>query len=69
MGRGKNDLATRITAKAQVDYSKRPRRSRRRKPRCGIAELNRRMVESANLKDNLEDSLNVVVNQLDSWVK
>jgi chromosome segregation ATPase len=69
----KNDLAARYrTAKAQVDYLEKTKAFEEKEVSsldAGIAELNRRMVESANLKDNLEDSLNVVVNQLDSWVK
>ena len=69
----KSDLAARYrAAKAQVDYSRRPRRFEENEVGSldeGIVELNRRMIESATLKDNLEDSLNVVVSHLDDLVK
>lgn len=69
----KNDLAARYkAAKAQVDYLEKTKAFEQNEVGeldKGIAELNRRMVESAKLKDNLEDSLNVVVNKLDGFIK
>lgn len=69
----KTDLAARYrAAKAQVDYLEKTKDFEEKEVGsldAGIAELNRRMVESARLKDNLEDSLNVVVGRLDNWVK
>src|SRR5262245_12835994 len=69
----KNDLAARYrAAKSQVDYLEKTKNFEENEVHsleAGIAELNRRMVESAKLKDNLEDSLNVVVNRLDHFVK
>jgi septal ring factor EnvC (AmiA/AmiB activator) len=69
----KNDLAARYrAAKAQVDYLEKTKAFEQNEVSeldKGIAELNRRMIESAKLKDNLEDSLNVVVNHLDNFIK
>lgn len=69
----KSDYAARYrAAKAQVDYLEKTKAFEEKEVGsldAGIAELERRMVESAKLKDNLEDSLNVVVNRLDGWVK
>jgi hypothetical protein len=69
----KSDYAARYrAAKAQVDYLEKTKAFEEKEVSsldAGIAELERRMVESAKLKDNLEDSLNVVVNRLDEWVK
>lgn len=69
----KNDLAARYrAAKAQVDYLEKTKALEQNEVGeldKGIAELNRRMVESAKLKDNLDDSLNVVVNKLDGFIK
>ena len=69
----KSDYAARYrAAKAQVDYLEKTKAFEQKEVSsldAGIAELERRMVESAKLKDNLEDSLNVVVNRLDGWVK
>lgn len=69
----KSDYAARYrAAKAQVDYLEKTKAFEQKEVGsldAGIAELERRMVESARLKDNLEDSLNVVVNRLDEWVK
>ena len=69
----KSDYAARYrAAKAQVDYLEKTKAFEEKEVSSldtGIAELERRMVESAKLKDNLEDSLNVVVNRLDEWVK
>jgi hypothetical protein len=69
----KSDYAARYrAAKAQVDYLEKTRAFEEKEVGsldAGISELERRMVESARLKDNLEDSLNVVVNRLDAWVK
>jgi len=69
----KNDYTARYrAAKAQVDYLEKTKAFEQNEVAsldAGIAELNRRMVESAKLKDNLEDSLNVVVDRLDGWVK
>ena len=69
----KNDLGARYrAAKAQVDYLEKTRAFEENEVGeldKGIAELNRRMIESAKLKDNLEDSLNVVVSHLDNFIK
>jgi hypothetical protein len=69
----KSDLAARYrAAKAQVDYLEKTKTFEENEVGeldKGIAELSRRMVESAKLKDNLEDSLNVVVNRLDGYIK
>ncbi len=69
----KSDFAARYrAAKAQVDYLEKTKAFEEKEVSsldAGIAELDRRMVESAHLKDNLEDSLNVVVSRLDDWVK
>jgi len=69
----KNDLGARYrAAKAQVDYLEKTKAFEQNEVSeldKGIAELNRRMVESAKLKDNLEDSLNVVVSHLDNYIK
>ncbi|HKW13190.1 MAG TPA: DUF3450 domain-containing protein [Candidatus Krumholzibacteria bacterium] len=69
----KNDLGARYrAAKAQVDYLEKTKAFEQNEVSeldKGIAELNRRMVESAKLKDNLEDSLNVVVTHLDNFIK
>jgi hypothetical protein len=69
----KSDFAARYrAAKAQVDYLEKTKAFEQNEVSsldAGIAELNRRMVESAKLKDNLEDSLNVVVDHLDHWIQ
>jgi chromosome segregation ATPase len=68
----KNDLTARYrAAKAQVDYLEKTKAFEQNEVASldkGIAELERRMVESGRLKDNLEDSLNVVMGHLDTWV-
>jgi len=68
----KGDLAARYrAAKAQVDYLEKTKAFEEKEVGSldtGIAELERRMVESAHLKDNLEDSLNVVVGHLENYV-
>ena len=69
----KSDYAARYrAAKAQVAYLEKSKAFEEKEVAsldAGIAELDRRMIESARLKDNLEDSLNVVIDRLDSWVK
>ena len=68
----KNDLTARYrAAMAQVDYLDKTRAFEQKEVNsldASIAELNRRMVESVKLKDNLEDTLNVVVDHLENRV-
>ena len=68
----KSDLAARYrNAKAQVDYLEKKKAFENKELDeldKGIAELNRRMVESVRLNDSLDDSLNAVMNHLESWV-
>jgi len=68
----KNDLGARYrAAKAQVDYLEKTKAFEEKEVGsldAGISELERRMVESVRLKDNLEDSLNVVVGHLENYV-
>jgi hypothetical protein len=69
----KSDLAARYrSAKAQVDYLEKKKTFEEKEVselNEGIAELERRMVESVRLNDSLQDSLNAVVTQLENWVR
>lgn len=68
----KSDLGARYrSAKAQVEYLEKKKAFEEKEAAeldKGIAELERRMVESVRLQDGLQDSLNVVVSQLETWV-
>jgi len=58
-------------ARAQVDYLQKRKDFEEKEVRAldeGIAEMNRRLIESVRLQDNLEDSLNAVIGRLDQWV-
>ncbi len=66
------DLAARYrSAKAQVDYLEKRKAFEEKEVAAldeGIAELERRMVESVRLNDSLEDTLNAVMERLETWV-
>jgi hypothetical protein len=68
----KADLAARYrSAKAQVEYLEKKKAFEEKEVNEldeGIAELERRMVESVRLAEDLQDSLNVVVDHLEAWV-
>ncbi len=68
----KSDLAALYRSeKAQVEYLEKKKAFEEKEVfelDKGIAELERRMVESVRLNENLQDSLNAVVSQLESWI-
>jgi hypothetical protein len=68
----KNDLGARYrSAKAQVEFLEKKKAFEEKEAAEldeGIAELERRLVESARLDDSLQDSLNAVVSRLEQWV-
>ena len=66
------DFAARYrSAKAQVEFLEKRKAFEEKELKAlddGIAELDRRMVESVRLNDSLEDSLNAVMGRLENWV-
>lgn len=68
----KSDLAGRYrAAKATVEWLENKKALEEKEMvalDAGIAELERRMVESTRLNDSLEDSLHAVMGHLESWV-
>jgi hypothetical protein len=68
----KADFAARYrSARAQVDYLEKRKAFEEKELKAlddGIAELERRMVESVRLNDSLEDSLNAVMGRLENWL-
>jgi hypothetical protein len=68
----KSDLGARYrSAKAQVEYLDKKMAFEQKEVDeldKGIAELERRMVESVRLNESLQDSLNAVVGHLEAWV-
>jgi hypothetical protein len=68
----KSDLGARYrSAKAQVEYLEKKKGFEEKEVselEKGIAELDRRMIESVRLTESLQDSLNAVVDHLEAWV-